>query len=218
MPRARLFERHGEWDRWQGSPAEIGWLADRAETWMREHFAAAAGHTVRGEYTVATERWAGGVSGVEHLVREIEVRRRVTIISIRARAFPKGVSVPPWPVDKDEYVPVTGAEDLEGVVGVDAPMVVDLEFQPSCPAVRMRIVAPHAQLCTILFDHMAPHVESGAKPLPPISVPGVTKRLCPPLELIGAGGRTRWQRAKRGAIELVLFAIAVASLVLSLTR
>jgi hypothetical protein len=213
-PPFHLYERTGTWDQWQGSPTQIGRLAQRGDTWMKQYFGHLRDHHVRGEYTVATERWAGGADNPTDLVGQIDARRPdIQTVSIRARAFPADVFIAPWPIDNGKYTRISGSTPAEGVVSVTAPMLVDLEFRRRRPAVRMRVIAPTEMMCNDLFDHMAAHVDAGtrsSRARESAPVIGIAVGVWAPVPLLFAGVLTDWTLLFQAVAGTICWATATS--------
>jgi hypothetical protein len=180
-----LFVLESVWERWRGSTTAIAALAKRADEWMDTHWTSfqkvpkkawylrpgvlREQYFVTSSHSVTTTFWSGGVTA-DALQGELEARRDlVRLIKVESTAIVRS-----WPVTVCDDLPLTPAELPTPPPGVSVswqtvspPQQVRLEFQTSnMPAVRLRIVAPTAQLCVNLHKHMHPHVDAGKRGRP----------------------------------------------------
>jgi hypothetical protein len=186
-----LFVKETTWAHWQGSATEIARLAKRGEDWMiwrftpfqklpRDAWHVFPGGPLRQQesvnfnYTVNTEFWAGGTTA-DGLRDEIEARRSLVHgVTLKASVTDRTWSLigldNPSLGDIFDQAPLAPARPRMGPPGVSTtvetvspPMLIELHFQTDFPAVRLRTIAPTAQQCINLHDHMAPHVDAGKR-------------------------------------------------------
>lgn len=184
---AEAYVKEMFWPHWQGSPAEVARLAGRADQWMREHFIdfqeprfeeerrgwprgmEFPQMSVSRNHSVTTAYWSSSTSA--HGMRdEIEARRsQVTTIEIQStvidrtwsrlnvfeHALLKQISPP------TQLPPGGFSVSFETM---SPPQRIELIFQTQFPAARLRVIAAGPNACASLYDHMAPHIEAGARP------------------------------------------------------
>lgn len=184
----KLYVKETTWPYWQGSATEIARLAKRSEERMNSRFIPfqklardqwyirpgipQRQNALDFRYTVNTRDWAGGEPTSDGLRDEIEARRAlVRGITLRASVTDRTWSVVAIRlfrfVDIFDDIPLTAVETPglpEATESITAPQLIEIRFETSFPAVRLRTIARTPYQAAELHHHMHPHIEAGARP------------------------------------------------------
>ena len=175
----KLYIYEETWDHWQGSPAEVGRLARRADDWMNskftsfQHLPKDRWYTHTGEVAqqafvsqntlVAIPGSATGTTA-NGLANEVGARRSaVRSVWVQSNATWRSQGVDPFgqvplvPLAEAE-TPHTGSSEV-----CVPPQRIEIHFETTIPAVRLRVIAAGPQWCAALRREMQPHVDAGRR-------------------------------------------------------